>query len=111
LRPSRNPSRPPTQRTIKRLVGERIGPTVQGTRHMARTPMREARQALQRFVAERGKFGVAHTPATLQLLHDKLAIKKEINLTRAELGSEVDRSYHGAPLSNVIRGRADRCGD
>jgi len=78
---------------------------------MAGAPVRKARQALERLITERGKLRIAHTPATLQLLHDKLAIKKEINLTRAELGSEVDRSYHGAPLSNVIRGRANRCRD
>jgi hypothetical protein len=73
--------------------------------------MRKARQAPERLVAERRKLGIAHTPATLQLLHHKLAIKQQVNLTRAELCSEVDRRYHGAPLSNVIRGRADRCGD
>jgi hypothetical protein len=47
----------------------------------------------------------------LQLFNDKLAIKQQINLTCAELSSEVDRRHHGTPLCDVIRSGADRSRD
>ena len=62
-------------------------------------------------VAEWSKFGVAHTPTALKLLNDKLAIQEQINLARAEFRSKVNRRHHSAPLCNVIRSGADRCGD
>ena len=70
--------------------------------------MRKASQPLQRLIAERGKLGVAHTPTTLKLLNHKLAIEKQINFSRAKLGSEVNRRHYGTPLCNVICGGADR---
>jgi hypothetical protein len=47
----------------------------------------------------------------LELFNDKLAIKQQIDLTRAKLSSEVNRRHHSTPLCNVIRGGADRCRD
>jgi hypothetical protein len=38
--------------------------------------MSKARQTLQRLIAQWSELGIAHTPATLQLLNDKLAIKE-----------------------------------
>ena len=111
MRTTRNPGGSAAQRAIECLIGKCIGTTVLLTRHMACTPMREARQAFQRLIAEWSKFGVAHTPTTLQLLNDKLAIQEQVNLTCAKFRSEVNRRHHSAPLCNVIRGGADRCRD
>ena len=111
MRAACNPGGSPAQRAIECLIGKRIGTTILLTRHMACAPMREARQAFQCLIAEWSKLGVAHTPTALQLLNDKLAIQEQINLARAEFRSKVNRRHHSAPLCNVIRGGADRCGD
>jgi hypothetical protein len=38
--------------------------------------MREARQPLQRLIAEWSKLCITHSPAALQLLYDKFAIEE-----------------------------------
>jgi hypothetical protein len=111
LRAACNPGGPAAQRAIECLIGKCIGTTVLLTRHMACTPMREARQAFQRLIAEWSKFGVAHTPTALKLLNDKLAIQEQVNLTCAKFRSEVNRRHHSAPLCDVVCRRADRCRD
>jgi hypothetical protein len=111
LRAACNPGGPAAQRAIECLIGKCIGTTVLLTRHMACTPMREARQAFQRLIAEWSKFGVAHTPTALKLLNDKLAIQEQVNLTCAKFRSEVNRRNNRTPLCDVVCRRADRCGD
>jgi hypothetical protein len=107
----RNPGWPTAKCAIERLIGKCIGPAILLAWHMARTPMRKARQPLQGLIAEWGKFRIAHLPSALQLLHHQLAIKQQIDLSRSELRSKVYGCNNFAPLCNVIRRCTDRSGD
>ena len=111
LRASRHPSWSTAKCAIKRLIGKCIGPAILLAWHMARTPVRESCQTLERLIAEWGKFCVANFPSALQLLYHELAIKQQINLSRSELCSKVYGCNNCAPLCNVIRRCTDRSGD
>jgi hypothetical protein len=49
-------------------------------RYMCRTPHSKPREASARFVTERRKLRIAHTPPAVELLNNELAVKEKVDL-------------------------------
>ena len=96
---------------IDRLVAEGVGEGVLSAGDMCRRPAVEGPQDPAGLFPEWDQLRVLDAPAAGQLLDDQLGVQEQVDLARAELPRETQRTDDRRVLGDIVRLDAEELGD